>query len=331
MKYSNIIFGKDLNDLDYDDIVQFFTIEKEETLNLEFKSYPTTGSNSDKEKAVFKALCGLLNSEGGIVVWGAPIEGENADNNTTAQGALTPFSTTLDRDRLINKISSLIIPLAVGIRVQKLDAPNGNSIFIIEVEKSNQKPHQYKNNYFIRLDGQTVIAPHYLIKAMMKSIDFPLIRGHLRLKRIESDGNNFILHFRKVIYNSSKFINDLNLTFTLIAGPGTMIINGNPYSGFYNNSEEIISHGKPVYGEFTLVVPSSELIQHNNEIQIGLSFVGEKSPSRVTTYKYSLANPNLGAVADENIYILEKRENEMSTEVSNDSDDDKINSILDYN
>jgi hypothetical protein len=329
MKYSQIQFGKDLYDLDYNDLVQFFNVEKEETLNLEFKSYPVQGNSVNKENAVFKAVCGLLNSEGGIVIWGAPIETIDAQGNTSASGVLTPFNTILDRDRLINKLSSLIIPLALGIRVQKLNAPNGDSIFVIEAEKSSQKPHQFKNNYYIRLDGQTKIAPHYLIEAMMKSSDFPLIRGHIRLKRIEANGNNYILYFRKVIYNSSKFINDLNLTYTLISGPGTMIINGNQYNGFYHGSEEIMSHGRPVYGDVRLVIPQPLLIQHNNEVQMGLSFVGQKSPSRITTYKYNMSAPTFGHVADETTYIIEKKENELSSDVNNDSDDDKINSILD--
>ncbi len=329
MKYSQIQFGKDLYDLDYNDLVQFFQTEKDESLNLEFKSYPAQGSHNDKENALLKAICGLLNSEGGIVIWGAPVETKDAQGNTSAIGVLTPFNTTLDRDRIINKISSLIIPLALGIRVQKLNAPNGNSIFVIEAEKSSQRPHQYKNNYHIRLDGQTKIAPHYLIEAMMKSTDFPLIRGHIRLKRIESDGNNYILHFRKVIYNSSKYINDLNLTFSLISGPGTMIINGNSYNGFYDNSQEIISHGRPITGDFRMLVPLGLLTQNNNEVQIGLSFLGQKSPSRMSTYKYNISNPTLGLVADENNFIVEKNENKLSSDVSNDSDDDKINSILD--
>ncbi|WP_299896697.1 helix-turn-helix domain-containing protein [uncultured Aquimarina sp.] len=298
-------------------------------MNLEFKSYPPQGNHNDKENAVYKTICGLLNSEGGIVIWGAPVEGKNAQGNTSAMGALTPFATTLDRDRLINKISSVIVPLAVGIRVQKLDAPNGDSVFVIEVEKSRQRPHQFKNNYYIRLDGQTKIAPHYLIEAMMKSTDFPLIRGHVRLKRIDTDGHNFILSLRKLVYNSSKYINELNLTFKLIAGPGTIVINGNSYDGFYNNSEEIMSHGRPLVGDFRLIIPSGLLTENNNEVQIALNFVGEKSPSKTSIYKYSISSPTLGPVTDENIYLLEKRENELSADTSNDSDDDKINSILD--
>jgi Schlafen, AlbA_2 len=330
MSYSQIIFNKDLYDLTYNDVIDFFITEKEETLNLEFKSYPTQGNHNDKENAMLKAVCGLLNSEGGIIIWGAPIETKDSHGNTSAIGTLTPFTTTLDRDRLVNKISSVIIPLPTGIRIQKLDDTNSNSIFVIEIEKSRNKPHQFKNNYLIRLDGQTKIAPHYLIEAMMKSVDFPIIRGHLRLKRIEIDGQNYIIYFKSLIYNTSKFTNDLNLTITLIAGPGTMHINGNQYSGFYDSSVEIISHGRPVSDDFSLIVSRNELSQHGNEIQIVLSFVGEKSPSKASTYKYSLANRIIGNVDDENIYILEKRENEMSSDVSSDSDDDKINSILDY-
>lgn len=91
MKYSQIQFGKDLYDLVYDDILEFFDTEKEESLNLEFKSYPAQGSAQEKENSVMKATCGLLNSEGGIIIWGAPTEIRDAQGNTTAQGALTPF------------------------------------------------------------------------------------------------------------------------------------------------------------------------------------------------------------------------------------------------
>lgn len=330
MTHSHIIFNKELYDLEYDDLVQFFGNEKEETLNLEFKSYPPNGNHNDKENAVFKAICGLLNSEGGIVIWGAPTETRHANGNTTASGELTPFTTTLDRDRLINKISSLITPLPIGIKVQKLNAPNASSIFIIEVLKSSQKPHQFKNHYYIRLDGQTKIAPHYLIEAMMKSIDFPVIRGHIRLKRIERQGNNLVLFLRKVIYNTSPFINELNLAFKLIAGPGTMIINSHSYQGFYDESVGILSHGRPFMEDFTLHISSAELIQNNNQVQIALNFVGEKSPSKTSIYTYGLSTINLGVVTNENNYLVSKRENSLSSDISNNTDEDKINSLLDY-
>jgi len=331
MKYSQIIFEKDLYDLNYTDLVEYFESEKEETLNLEFKSYPAEGNHNDKEKAIYKPICGLLNSEGGVVVWGAPTEDRDADGNTTAEGALTPFETNLDRDRLINKISSLIIPLPVGIRVQKLDAPDGNSIFVIEVEKSNQKPHQYKNDYFIRLDGQTKIAPHYLIEAMMKSIDFPIVRGHIRLKNINLIGNNIVLSFVKVLFNTSQFNNDINFFYRIVAIPGVIRIGDNTYAGDYTNDTiKIMSHGRPSRSTFQLVIPSPDLVARGQEVDVIISFGGEKSPSKISRYKYLLNNITTGDVSNDELpYLIEKNENELPSDVTNNTVDENINNILD--
>lgn len=329
MNYSQAIFGNDLNSITYANIEDYFTVNRDETLNLEFKSYPTTGSHADKEKSIIKAICGLLNSEGGIVIWGAPIETTDPQGNTSAVGALTPFSTTLDRDRLINKISSLITPLPVGIKVQKLDN-GGESIFVIEVPKSSQKPHQYRNHYYIRLDGQTKIAPHYLIESMMKSVNYPVIRGHIRLKRIELQEGNTVLRFRHILYNTSQMINDIEVHYKFVAGPGTLLINGQGYVGFYENDTPILSYGRPISDDFSLVISRADLARSNNEVTIAFNFVGQKSPSKTSVYTYSLENRTLGPVTDESRYLIRKDENQRPTDVSTDSDDDKIESILSY-
>lgn len=331
MKYSQIQFGIDLYNLVYNDIVQFFDTEKEENLNLEFKSYPVLGSAQEKENAVMKAICGLLNSEGGIVIWGAPTEVRDAQGNTTAQGALTPFNTNLDRDRLINKISSLVIPLPIGIRVQQLNDANGDSIFIIEVEKSNQKPHQFKNNYYIRLDGQTKVAPHYLIEAMMKSIDFPMIRGHIKLKNINLIANNVVLSFVKVFFNTSQFNNEINFFYRIVAIPGVIRIGDNTYSGDYtNDSLKIMSHGRPIRSTFQLVIPSPVLIARGQEVDLVVGFGGEKSPSKMSRYKYRLNNMTIGDVSNDELpYLIEKNENELPSNNPNNTIDESINHLLD--
>ena len=164
----------------------------------------------------------------------------------------------------------------------------------------------------------------------MKSVDFPIIRGHIRLKSIEIVDQHYRVNLRSIIYNTSKFTNDLNLKLKIISGPGIMHINGDQFSGFYDSSVDILSHGRPISDDFSLIVSRTELVQHQNQIQIALNFVGEKSPSKVSNYKYTLANRAIGIVNDENSYLLEKNENRMSSDVSSDSDDDKINSILDY-
>lgn len=325
MKYSSIIFGKDLYDLTYLDLEDFFLTQKEENLNLEFKSYAPQGAHRDKENVIKKSVCSLLNSEGGIIIWGAPIETRDPNGNTTAIGGLTPFNVGLDRDRLINILSSSLTPMPIGIRVQFLDDGNNNFIVVIEVEKSIERPHQYDNRYYIRLDGQTRVAPHYLIKALIQSKDFPVLRGHLRLKEIQVNGSDIYLTFRKLLFNTSQFNNDKNVFMKIVTFPGEIYVNQQCKGDSYSVDFSVLSHGRPTMSNFIIKLNATDL-QRN--LKIAFQFGGEKSPSKISNYKYNI-NAHLisGAVANENIYLVDKDENKLPSVDNN--DDDTINRLLD--
>lgn len=328
MSYSLSILGKNIFDLNYQDIEVFFQNEKEENLNLEFKSYVNLGPYKEKENIIKKSVCALLNSEGGIIIWGAPVETRDADGNTKASGALTPFSTTLDKDKLINIFSSTIIPMPLDIKVNFLNDGNGNFIVIIEVPKSIERPHQYENKYYIRLDGQTRVAPHYLIKALIQGKDFPIIRGHLRLKKINIYGNDIFLNFKYVLFNTSQFNNEINTFKRILSYPGNIMINQTLVGSTYEEVFPILSHGRPIVSSFTLKLNQAEI---QNQIAITFQFGGEKSPSKISTYKYSIVNNLInGNVADESIYIIEKRENTLPSDVSNNTDDENIDQLLSF-
>lgn len=308
MKHSEVLFNRDLYELTYNNLEDFFQTQKDESLNLEFKSYVAQGNYKLKEEAIKKAICGLLNSEGGIVIWGAPIEVIDAHGKKSAVGTLTAFESNLDRDRLINIFSSSISPMPIGIRVQALQNPEGLSIFIIEVEKSIEKPHQFDNRYYIRLDGQTRIAPHYLISAMMKGTTFPVLRGHLRLQAIRNHLNNIVLDFRKVLFNTSPYINDININFRIIASSGMLIIDGKETGSEHHQTFPLLTHGAPTTSDFRLLLPKANI---NCEINIAFQFGGEKSPSKMSKYKYQFSQFTIGKVLDENIYLIEKNENNL--------------------
>lgn len=326
MKHSTIIFGQDLYNLQYGDIESFFAQQRDETLYLEFKSYVAQGNYSDKEKTIKKSVCALLNSEGGIIIWGAPIENRDSNGNTSATGALTPFTSQLDRDRLINILSSSITPLPIGIRVQVLKDTANNSLFVIEVEKSIERPHQFDNLYYVRLDGQTRVAPHYLISALMKSTDFPVLRGHIRLKKIRYQDDYFFLTFKKLLYNTSFYNNDLHIRMRIIAIPGDILVNNVNHTSDFIQDFPIVSNGAPLMSNFVLRIPSDQI---GKRIDILFQFGGEKSPSKVSSYKYQLGN-NIadGNVQDETIYVVEKSENKMPSDVTNNSVEDNINLLL---
>lgn len=324
MKHSTTLFGKDLYDTEYNDIENFFSERKDESLHLEFKSYVDIGSYKDKEYVIKKSICALLNSEGGILIWGAPVEESDVNGNKSAVGELTPFQSDLDRDRLINKISSSITPLPIGIRVQVLKDDTGKSIFVMEVEKSIGRPHQFDNLYWIRLDGQTRIAPHYLISALMKSVDFPILRGHIQLRKIQYRHGSYYLTFTKLLYNTSVFNNELNVNMRIIVNPGIIFVNNNEVGPDYNQTYPNISNGKPLMSNFILRIPENLI---NNQITLIYQFGGDKSPSKISNYTYNLEHIN-GEIVSNDDYIIEKSENKLPSEVSTKSDNENINFLL---
>ena len=68
------LFKKNIKTLDFKDIQDYFTNDKHEANNIEFKSYDPRchGGFKGAYDAVLKAISALLNTEGGIIIWGAP-------------------------------------------------------------------------------------------------------------------------------------------------------------------------------------------------------------------------------------------------------------------
>ena len=104
INYSEQYFGKDLNDLSYEDIVDFFAVEKEESDKIEFKAFhPDFGNFNKNLEGVIRGICAFLNSNGGILIWGAPL-GQKVDERVIFQGALSPVTELKEKDSLISKI-----------------------------------------------------------------------------------------------------------------------------------------------------------------------------------------------------------------------------------
>ena len=73
MDFSNIYFGKSLRELIYTDIEDYFRQPREETTTIEFKSYNKQhGTVESSLEGIVKGICAFLNSEGGLLIWGAP-------------------------------------------------------------------------------------------------------------------------------------------------------------------------------------------------------------------------------------------------------------------
>lgn len=300
INFSNNYFGKNLEELGYSDISGFFTTEKEESDKIEFKAYhPTFGNLSKNLEGVIRGICALLNSGGGILIWGAPLAKKQHDT-TIFQGSLSPLTELIEKDSLISRISDSITPLPININVNILGQDN-NFIYIFEVQQSSYSPHQFKNTYWARLDGQTKPAPHYLIEALFKKITYPNIEGYINLEKFGSyDDKRSFLEISIIIINFSELQNEYDVSYRVLSPQAQFEGSLKPSLStnyqmqgheFINNGHiKILHFGAPEKLNQKLVFDLDILQEkYQSELDIVLIFGGKNSPLKFSEYKLNFS------------------------------------------
>jgi len=224
-KLTNILFNKSIHDLKLDDIETFFANEKIETDKLEFKSYVDlenatgTKSSRDKEKIndILKSVCGFLNSDGGILIWGSP-EGKNVEGSKDKIyiGDVSPVKYKIEKDQFINRVTSEINPTPHRILFHSIQINQDSYCYIFEITKSEFAPHQYRGTYYMRLDGSTRIAPHYYVEALIKKISFPKLEVYVNFGEMLMGREYAILPITFTIHNLSKYLNEKNVEYRIL-------------------------------------------------------------------------------------------------------------------
>ncbi|MFD0931292.1 helix-turn-helix domain-containing protein [Psychroflexus salinarum] len=320
-KFAIKYFGKELDELNISDIEGFFLEEKEESDNIEFKSFHPKLSVVKKDTdSVIRGICALLNSNGGLLIWGAP-HGIKEKETVIFKGELSPVNKKFDKDSLISKISDSITPLPVDVNVKTLKKDKGY-VYVFEIQKSNYSPHQFKNTYFARLDGQTKPAPHYLIEALFNRVSYPNIEGYLNFNKFGSNGEHQFIDISIILVNFSKLINEYNVTARLICpqavfkgGHGSLPQNYVMAGSEYTNQGNIktLHYGAPHEDHQRLVFNLEKLgDEHNYEMDFILQFGGKKSPLKTSMYKLSFS----GSIPTTNLatLIIQKEENILASD-----------------
>lgn len=343
MDYSQNFFGKILADVTYHDIVHFFSEEKDESNNIEFKSYSAEHGNVNRNiEGVIRGICAFLNSDGGILIWGAP-EGVKVEGRQEKIfiGDLSPVPELKEKDWLINKISDSITPLPVGINVKTLEN-EGKYIYVFEIQQSEYSPHQYRNIYYARLDGQTKPAPHYLIEALYRKITFPHLEGYIKPDKIFIDGNNYNLDITIFIFNFSELQNEENVSFRLMCPQGIFVNSQIPqYQNMYlydghqlvhKDLIDVLHFGAPnMHTERLMFNPNKVLTEFENKVDFFLSFGGKNSPLKSSNYKFDFSKIDWNNQDDPNYLIEEMNENILSSDLQkklNNTREDTLKAIL---
>lgn len=295
MNFSQTYFKKDLDQITSEDLVEFFKSPQKESQYLEFKSARETNLDRVYTNTLKPGICSFLNSEGGILIYGAPSEDKRNPDHPFHQEVMPyPKGFLGDFDSIIRKISDGITPMPIGIRLKEVDFPNG-SVAIFEIQESISKPHQTENIYQIRIEGQKKPAPHYLIEAMMKQVTFPDIRAFVKtIKHYYLDLEEDILCIKLDLFliNFSEFQNEKNIRYRMkIDGPMAFDSNGKKRSTDYEKIE-ILSFGEPnsfdieIFGKFGI-------LKVEQIIKLNIVFHGETSPSKITVYQFNIKPNNM--------------------------------------
>lgn len=283
--FSKQFFGKSLNKITYEDIEIFFEEEREESNILEFKSGQDDDALFDDalNKKIIRAISSFLNSEGGLLIWGAPREvtkDKGSRKVKVAQGALYPNKVYNEKDHLLNKIIRSISYMPTGVKLVILEKGPA-FLYVFEVQESDSKPHQYDSQYLVRIDGQTLPAPHYLVDSMFKAIKLPELDGRIIFSEWLRKGKNLIINFAVVIENRSILVNETNLSYQLVAHPGHFYSNSKGLH--FSAKHDVLHYGRPWLNNHALVVPLPS-IGKLDTISLTLAFGGEKGVSLTSNY-----------------------------------------------
>jgi len=293
-------FGYAVDTLTYESIAEFFRTARDENNHLEFKSFSQkSGQIPDK---IYLTICGMLNSDGGLIIWGSPQE-KPVEGKRYKQciGELVPATIDLKKDDLIRSISDSISPMPNGIQVFTKDDNKGNYVYLIQVQKSEYSPHQTGDKYYMRLDGETRVAPHYFIEALFRKIKYPDLRGCLNFDKIlftDREANFVRINFSAVVKNNSSLQNEEFPQLIISCNTGKML---RFYEKWPKEAVEIVStvkqvpdpmnilyYGKRIESRFSLGLYKGQLDslrQKSKPLEIVIRFGGRFSPLKLCHYR----------------------------------------------
>lgn len=328
MNFVDYYIGKNLSSIEITDLQTYFQDVKHESDTIEYKSYFIRHQNNHKHKenSIIKTICGMLNSEGGMIIWGSPIEQTNDQTQRKEfNGELSLLDRIIDKDSFVSRISQSIVPLPTGIKLRI--ATNGNECAcVIEVQKSESRPHRFDGRYWVRLDGQTQLAPHHYVEALIKEVRYPIIECYLKVEEYKKEewtlyglgfqrGKQYIwIAIRYYIFNWSGHINEEDVMLQIVTERGKFLESIYPHkSSNYrfegkvyrpSNVHDILYYGEPLTENFYIIMDPEE-VKGVNEFDLIMTIGGRKSPQKWSTYRTNLAQLESGNI-NEGLTIIEE-------------------------
>jgi|GEM_PF-2283909 len=328
------VLGKSIEKLAYADIVKYFLKPRNESDRIEFKSY-VVGRSDKGPKAhleeVYESLSAMLNSEGGILIWGAP-QGEypTGSKEKLFVGNLTNVQCDRDDDQLNSGILDNLNPMPPNIKHRKLSKGKA-LVYVFEVTKSPYAPHQFKGTYFARFGAQKRVAPHYLIEALLRRITYPNIAPYLRILSIgRNEHGIFELHFQVLCVNHSRLQSETDISLTIRCMQGKFkfasfndkrwLISFGGGQLHFKDVKSVLHYGGHHAEQFSIQIDSA--VNEGDTVELLLFIGGRTSPLKSSVYSIRVTPCS----KDCGKSIVAKTENTLVS--SNEKDDDTYDKVL---
>jgi len=318
---SLIFFDKSLTSITLDDVKQYFQSPQNESNILEFKAFHSHPAGSGKEqeevKNILRSIPAFANSDGGLLIWGSP-KGDvlPGKKEKVFQGALTLGDVLYEKDAFMSKMANRIMPAARDVLFHRVE-DQGKYAYLLEIAPSEHAPHQFENVYYMRMDGQTLAAPHHYIEAMFKRVSFPKIEAYLRVDGYKLQEDRSVLWSTLIFRNQSRYQNDEQLLCRISTDHGR--VQGLDHPGMYTEpflrSASLydpgviapnISYGNYLDHRFTITLSRSILQQMEYQIKTQVVFGARYAPMKINRYTF-LVGPSFPK--EVNDAIFEKKEN----------------------
>lgn len=144
-----MIFKKQFQDIEWNDIDLLISSEQLETEHLEYKREVPGNSDSNK-KELLADICSFANSDGGFLIYGI------GEDRASGKPAIQPFGNlNAETNRIEQIITTGITPRLISYKVKAITPQqNSDGIIIIKIEKSWIGPHMVSveqvNKFWIR-------------------------------------------------------------------------------------------------------------------------------------------------------------------------------------
>jgi Putative DNA-binding domain len=139
-----------------EDLVEL--IGQPEDSHLDCKEWPS--KDEDAQKMLAKAVCGMTNADGGVLILGMKAQSRPKDEPDVITGLAPVVNTSQVASRVLGLLSNLVEPGIVGIEVREIpDAPSGPSGYaVVYVPASEGSPCRSCKNreFYIRIGSATI-------------------------------------------------------------------------------------------------------------------------------------------------------------------------------